>query len=119
MSENSFAEVTHTSYGGRIKASFTGIIFGWILFIGAFPLLFWNEGRAVKRDQTLKEGEGAVVFISLDRVEPSKQWIRLDKPGVVRTKTGDTPGGMDAFEQASRLGHQPAMRLLVARNIDW
>ena len=81
MSEDSFTEVTHTSYGGRIKASFKGIIFGLIFFIGAFPLLFWNEGRAVKRYQTLKEGEGAVVSVSPDRVEPSNQGMTRNRGG--------------------------------------
>ena len=73
MSENSFSEVSHTSWGGRIKSSFKGIIFGLILFFGAFPLLFWNEGRAVKRYQTLKEGEGAVVAVSAKQVDPANQ----------------------------------------------
>ena len=73
MSEDSFSEVSHTSWGGRIKSSFKGIIFGLILFFGAFPLLFWNEGRAVKRYQTLKEGEGAVVSVSAEQVEPANQ----------------------------------------------
>ncbi|XPS88239.1 conserved uncharacterized membrane protein, DUF1625 [Desulfosarcina variabilis str. Montpellier] len=41
--------------------------------MGAFPLLFWNEGRAVKRYQTLKEGEGAVVSVSDEQVDPANQ----------------------------------------------
>ena len=71
MSEERFTEVTRTSWGGRIKRSFKGIIFGLILFFGAFPLLFWNEGRAVKRYQTLKEGEGAVISVSSEDVDPA------------------------------------------------
>ena len=71
MSQDSFTEQTRTSWGGRIKTSFKGIIFGLILFAGAFPLLFWNEGRAVKRYQTLKEGEGAVVSVSSEDVDPT------------------------------------------------
>ena len=43
-------------------------------------------------------------------------WYNL---GVARNKTGDTPGAMDALKQASRLGHQRAMKLLVSQNIDW
>ena len=49
MSEESFTDVSHTSWGGRIKTSFKGLLFGLILFLGAFPLLFWNEGRAINR----------------------------------------------------------------------
>lgn len=85
MSEDSFTEVTHTSYGGRIKASFKGIIFGLVFFVGAFPLLFWNEGRAVKRYQTLKEGEGAVVSVSPDRVEPGNQGRLVHTMGIADT----------------------------------
>ena len=32
--------VTHTGLGERLKSSCTGIIFGIILFLGSFPLLF-------------------------------------------------------------------------------
>ena len=34
-----------TSYGGRIRKSFVGVLVGIALFIGSFFLLFWNEGR--------------------------------------------------------------------------
>lgn len=93
MSEDRFTEETHTSWGGRIKTSFTGIILGLVLFAGAFPLLFWNEGRAVKRDQTLKEGEGAVVSILPDRVDPANQGRLVHTSGTADTRQSlaDTP----------------------------
>ncbi|MCI5221321.1 MAG: hypothetical protein D3924_01215 [Candidatus Electrothrix sp. AR4] len=69
MSEDSFTEVTNQSWFSRIGGAIKGIIFGLILFIGAFPLLFWNEGRAVKTYKTLKEGGGAVVSVRADRVD--------------------------------------------------
>ena len=34
-----------------------------ILILAAFPLLWWNEGRAVKTAQGLSEGAGAVVSV--------------------------------------------------------
>lgn len=49
--------VTHTGLGERLKSSCTGIVFGIILFLGSFPLLFWNEQRAVQRYDALREGE--------------------------------------------------------------
>ncbi|WP_417908861.1 TMEM43 family protein [Candidatus Electronema sp. PJ] len=70
MSEDSYTEVTHKSWFSRIGGAFKGIIFGFVLFIAAFPLLFWNEGRAVKTYKTLKEGSGAVVSVSADKVDP-------------------------------------------------
>ena len=35
----------------------------------AFPVLFWNEGRAVKRYESLEEGQGAVTSIPADTVD--------------------------------------------------
>ncbi|WP_339136467.1 MAG: hypothetical protein WGN25_01115 [Candidatus Electrothrix sp. GW3-4] len=58
MSDDSYTEVTNQSWFSRIGGAIKGIIFGFILFIIAFPLLFWNEGRAVKTYKTLKEGGG-------------------------------------------------------------
>ena len=63
MSNDSFTEVTHQSWGSRLGGAFKGIVFGIILFIVSFPLLFWNEGRAVKRHKTLEEGGGAVWMV--------------------------------------------------------
>lgn len=67
---NSFTEVTNQSWFSRIKNALVGIIIGAILFIGAFPLLFINEGRAVKRYKTLKEGGGIVQTVAIDSVDP-------------------------------------------------
>ena len=39
-------EVSVESWGSRLGGAFKGILVGIILFILAFPLLFWNEGRA-------------------------------------------------------------------------
>ncbi|MEZ0229895.1 MAG: TMEM43 family protein, partial [Planctomycetota bacterium] len=40
-----FVEVTRTGYGGNIMKSITGAFVGLIIFLLAFPLLWWNEGR--------------------------------------------------------------------------
>ena len=67
-----FTEVTNQSYFSRIGGAFKGIIFGGLLFIIAFPLQFWNEGRAVRRIKTLAEGRGAVIAdVSVDSVNQS------------------------------------------------
>ncbi|MCD4655351.1 TMEM43 family protein [bacterium] len=67
---NSFTEVTNESWFGRIKGAFKGIIVGVIFIFIAFPLLFINEGRAVKRYKTLKEGGGIVISVAADSVDP-------------------------------------------------
>ncbi|HXT21822.1 MAG TPA: TMEM43 family protein, partial [Thermoanaerobaculia bacterium] len=42
------------------------------LSVVAVPLLFWNEGRAVKRARTLAEGAGKVVSVQAAAVEPGR-----------------------------------------------
>lgn len=57
--------VTQTeSIFDRLKSACCGIVFGIILFLGAFPLLYWNEQRAVERYDALNEGESQVLSIS-------------------------------------------------------
>lgn len=73
MSNDSFTEVTSQSWFGRLGNAFKGIIVGIIMVTIAFPLLFWNEGRAVKRYKTLQEGGGAVVSIAADKVDAINQ----------------------------------------------
>lgn len=69
MPEDSYTEVTRKSWGSRLQESIKGVVVGFVLFVGAFPLLFWNEGRAVRRAMTLEEGAGVVVSVSADGVE--------------------------------------------------
>ena len=59
-------EVTTTGWLSRIGNSIKTVLFGLLMFFGAFPLLWWNEGRAVKVAQSLDEGAGAVVAVGTD-----------------------------------------------------
>lgn len=86
MSEDSFTETTQLSWFSRIKSAIIGLIFGLLFFLGAFVLLFWNEGRAVKRYKTLKEGESAVVSISPDAVRRDMNHRLVHMTGYADTK---------------------------------
>ena len=66
-------EVQTESYFSRLGNSFKGIGGGLLLFLIAFPLLFWNEGRAVKRAKALETGAGAVVSVQADKVAPANE----------------------------------------------
>ena len=68
MSDDQFSEVTSESWFSRISGAIKGIIFGLILFLISFPILFWNEGRAVERYKTLKEGGGSVISANADSI---------------------------------------------------
>jgi len=73
MAADSFSEVTSTSWFSRIGGSIKGIIFGIVLIVASIVLLSWNEGRAVERYKTLKEGGGSVVSVESAAVDSSKQ----------------------------------------------
>ncbi|PEN12238.1 hypothetical protein CRI94_14455 [Longibacter salinarum] len=65
-----YTEVTSESWLNRLWDSITGVLFGILIFLVAFPLLFWNEGRAVKTARSLDEGAASVVTTSPDAVDP-------------------------------------------------
>ena len=71
MSQDSFTEVSSQSWFSRIGGAIKGVLIGLILFVIAFPLLFWNEGRSVKRYKTLEEGGGAVISVTAEAVDPA------------------------------------------------
>lgn len=68
MGNDTFTEVTHTSWFSRISSAIMGILVGLVMFLVAFPLLFWNEGRAVDRIKALDDGAAAVISIQSDQV---------------------------------------------------
>lgn len=45
---DNFTTTETISIFGKIKNAFAGLIFGLILFIGAFVLLWWNEGNSLR-----------------------------------------------------------------------
>lgn len=85
MSGDSVTEVTHKSWFTRLSESVGGIIIGIILILVSFPLLFWNEGRAVQRYKTLQEGAGAVVSISADTVDSAHEGSLVHLTGLATT----------------------------------
>jgi len=69
MAADSFTRITNESWGSRLGNAIKGVVVGLVLFVAAFPLLFWNEGRAVKRYKTLKEGGGSVISVAADNID--------------------------------------------------
>lgn len=95
-------EITQQGWGTRIKNAFGGVVFGIILTVGSFPLLFLNEGRAVKRHQSLQEGAGVVMSVASDRIDPAQEGRLVHVTGTAEAK-GDlkdpqfgvsVPGGL-------------------------
>jgi len=80
-----FTEVSSQGWLSRIGSSIKGIFFGLILFVVGFPLLFWNEGRAVDRMQTLEEGGGAVISVGSDSIVPGNNGQLVHVSGLATT----------------------------------
>ena len=53
----SYTVTKTTSWFERLGKSFSGIIVGMVLFVGATVLLWWNEGNFVKTQVALKEAQ--------------------------------------------------------------
>ncbi len=58
-----YVKVTEQSWGSRLKSSISGFFFGIVLVVVGVGLLFWNEGRTVKRAKSLDEGASAVISV--------------------------------------------------------
>jgi hypothetical protein len=70
---DTFSEVTSVSWFGRIWESIKSVLFGLLLFVVSFIVLFWNEGRAVHTAQSLAEGAAVVVSVPADSVSASNE----------------------------------------------
>jgi hypothetical protein len=64
-------DVEQTGWLARLARSVGGVIFGFLLIIGACVLLFWNEGRAIQTARSLSEGAGLVHDVAADQVDPA------------------------------------------------
>lgn len=80
-----FTETTRQSWFSRIGGSFAGAVAGLVLLLVAFPLLWWNEGRAVKTAKGLTEGAGAVVSVASDGIDASRDGALVHVSGQATT----------------------------------
>lgn len=86
-------EVTTESWGSRLGNSFKGVIVGGALFVAGIPLLFWNEGNAVKTSKALEEGESACVSIpSADSIDAKNEGKLIHVTGNATTQDTLTDG---------------------------
>lgn len=82
---DTFTSTTSTSWGSNLFGSIKSVLFGLVLFVISFPLLFWNEGRAVRTAKGLTEGQGAVVSVPADAVDAGKEGKLIHVSGAVKT----------------------------------
>lgn len=82
---DSYTKTTTTSLGSRLGSSLIGVIVGIVLFIAAFPLIFWNEGRAIKRTKSLNEGQQVCVTVDNSQAVPENEGKLIHTSGSVKT----------------------------------
>jgi hypothetical protein len=80
-----FTETSSQSWFSRIGESIKSVLIGLLMFVVSFPLLFWNEGRAVRTARSLTEGSGSVVSVPADAVDPSHEGKLVHVTGPVTT----------------------------------
>ncbi len=71
-----FTQVSRKSYGSKVKNAFGGVVLGLILFVAAFPLLYWNEGRA-----DVSELAATATVISSESIDSSADGTLISTTG--------------------------------------
>lgn len=70
----------------QVQQSFCASLFGILLVIASFPVLYWNEGRAVQTALSLEEGLNQVVHLNyIDQVSPEYQDKLVHLTGSLQT----------------------------------
>ncbi len=83
---DSYSTSSNESWFTRIKNAIVGVLIGIIMFIVSFPVLFWNEGRAVRTAQSLAEGSKSVISVSSDKVDSGNEQKLVHLTGLATTK---------------------------------
>lgn len=78
-------EETNTSWGSRVGQSFKGILFGFVLIIASIALLFWNEGKTIKREKALTETGSVAVSVKSDSIDAANEDKVIHLSGDVTT----------------------------------
>jgi hypothetical protein len=89
-------DVEQTGWLSRLGQSFAGVLFGFVLIVGACVLLFWNEGRAITTARSLTEGGGVVRDVDAGRIDPANEGklIHIAGPVAVSGPVLDAEFGM-------------------------
>jgi hypothetical protein len=83
---DSFTESSSESWFSRLGSAIVGMLFGFVLFGVGFPVLFWNEGRAVHRAQDLDEGKKGAIEIDAGTVDPNLEGKLVFTNGLATTE---------------------------------
>ncbi len=68
---NSYSNSSSENWFSRLMESFKTVFLGFILFTGAFFLIWWNEGRAIKTTLGIEQGLNVMVEANLNEIDPN------------------------------------------------
>lgn len=91
-----FSKGSDTGLVGNIGKSIVASIFGFIMFICAFPLELWNESRAINQEIALHEGEKKVMSVDAATLNPSNngKLIYVNGEATTKSEVQDTEFGI-------------------------
>ena len=88
MEETTLTQVSHQSYGRRMRESCRGLVLGPVLIAAAIALLVWNEGKTVTSHRSLQEAlEATHNLPSPDQVDPKFEGSLVHAVGLAQTET--------------------------------
>ena len=92
MSQDPLSVTTRTSWLSRLGSAFGGVLTGLALIVASIGLLAWNEGRSVQSIRANKEGAGAVVSVSPDRIDAANEGrlVHITAPAAAEGERRDT-----------------------------
>lgn len=105
---DSFTETETTGWFSRIGNSIKGILGGIVLIVIAFPVLFFNEGRAVKTSKDLNQGAKECVIANSESVDAANDGKLVHLSGMA------TANGALADDQFA----VKAEALILKRNVE-
>lgn len=101
--QNSTTRVTSQNWFQRLGNSIKDVLVGLIIFVLAFPLLVWNEGRAISTHRSLQEGASVVVSADANNLDASLDGKLIHISGELRTPSVLTDETFAISEQAIKL----------------
>src|SRR5262249_23937663 len=78
---------TSESWLSRLMEAVKSVVIGLLLFVGSFPLLWWNDGGAGQTYKSLQQGGAADVSLENDEVDGGEDSKRVNVVGKAITGT--------------------------------
>lgn len=96
-------EIVNSSWGGRIMGAFWGILFGILLIIGSFVLIFWNEGHSLHTAQSLNQAQQILITVPNSPIDPQNNMRVIYFTGLATTDDTLSDDTFNVSEKAIKL----------------